>query len=233
MFIDRFLFYFLQWRPVNASNYPVSSFQVFQQLINKRFFGAEVFYRVRNGVSIRVYNNRSIALVFYSCHEDVASAKRVSKEPRSHARIKEGVIISVFIERKKNGLKFLKVSTLIASSWDAPDRFFSFWIHSHLLCANSITGRVFEIAKYTTIMLRFAVRHYHVHGTTIRRRYPIESIRIDDIDRPACRHQISKCLACTFRGDFDWFIHTFGTYADSLIHILMAEDQRESEEDKT
>ena len=181
----------------------------------------------RIAIAIASLNKGFIPLVCFSCHEHVASTKRVSKEPRSHARIKERVRISLLDERKKNGLKFWSVSTLIAASWDA--KFMSFWIHFHFICsyrAGSITGRVFEIAKVTPIFIKFTER-FHVHVITIWRNYPW-SIGIDD--RLACRHQISKCLVCTLWSDLKFF---FGTCAPSLSHILMAEDQRERKEDDT
>ena len=103
--------------------------------------------------------------------EHVASAKRGSKEPRSHDRIKERVRISLFGQKKKDGLKFWSVSTLIAASWDA--KFMSFLIHFHFIFsyrAGSITGRVFEIAKVTPIFIKVTARR-HVPAIIIWRNY--------------------------------------------------------------
>ena len=161
---------------------------------------------------------RGVAPWFASVAKNMSHPPRGAVKRRSHDRIKERVRISLFGQKKKDGLKFWSVSTLIAASWDA--KFMSFLIHFHFIFsyrAGSITGRVFEIAKVTPIFIKVTARR-HVPAIIIWRNYAW-SIGIDD--RLACRHHISKCLVCILWSDLKFF---FGARAPSLIHILMAED---------
>ena len=90
-----------------------------------------------------------------------------------------------------------------------------------------MTGRVFEFCKSNPHL------YQGYSEVPCPRNYNMEKLCLIHYgidDRLACRHQISKCLVCILWSDLKFF---FGARAPSLIHILMAEDQRESKEDET